>query len=28
VVALVMLSILMFGWRLLAIAFRQARARS
>jgi hypothetical protein len=28
VVALVMLSILMFGWRLLAIAFRQTRARS
>ena len=28
VVALVMLSILMFGWRLFAIAFRQARARS
>jgi Protein of unknown function (DUF3054) len=28
VVALVMLSILMFGWRLLAIAIRQARARS
>ena len=28
VVALVMLSILMFGWRLLAIAYRQSRART
>lgn len=28
VIALVMLSILMYGWRLLAIAFRQSRARS
>ena len=28
VVALVMLSVLMFGWRLLAIAVRQARART
>jgi hypothetical protein len=28
VVALAMLSIFMFGWRLLVIAFRQARARS
>lgn len=28
VVALVMLSVLMYGWRLLAIAVRQARARS
>ena len=28
VVALVMLSILMFGWRILLIAFRQARGRT
>ena len=27
VVALVMLSVLMFGWRFLVIAFRQIRAR-
>jgi hypothetical protein len=28
VVALVVLSILMFGWRLLVVAYRQTRARS
>ena len=28
IVALVMLSILMFGWRLLAVAVRQSRTRS